>query len=68
MILSRHSAGKREMVRHALDDDRSAPDSPEEAASNKLSLAADDPDSLMLYVVAHDNRGGTDWRTLSLSR
>jgi hypothetical protein len=51
-----------------LDDDRSAPDSPEEAASNKLSLAADDPDSLMLYVVAHDNRGGTDWRTLSLSR
>jgi hypothetical protein len=52
----------------ALDDDRSVPGSPEEAASNRLSLAADDPDSLMLWVVAHDNRGGTDWRTLSLSR
>jgi hypothetical protein len=52
----------------ALGDDRSVPDSPEEAAPNRLSLAADDPDSLMLYVVAHDNRGGTDWRIFTLSR
>ena len=33
-----------------------------------LSLAADDPDSLTLYIVAHDNRGSTDSRALSLQR
>jgi hypothetical protein len=51
-----------------LDKVRSIPDSPDKPAVNQLDLAADDPDSLTLYIVAHDNRGGTSWRTLSLSR
>jgi hypothetical protein len=51
-----------------FDNDRSASDSPEEPASNRLSLAVDDPDSLTLYIVAHDNRGGTSWTSIILFR